>query len=63
LSSISGIGGSPALAAMNPAVVKNAAPATTPSVKRDADGDFDGTQVGQMDPKDFGKGSKIDLMA
>ena len=31
--------------------------------KRDTDGDFDGTQVGQADPRDFGKGLKVDRVA
>ncbi len=37
--------------------------ATTVSTVRDSDGDFDGTKLGAVDSKDFGKGSKVDRRA
>jgi hypothetical protein len=43
------------------AVQKAAAPRV--SNVRDADGDFDGTKPGQVDPKDAGKGLSVDFRA
>jgi hypothetical protein len=42
--------------------VKTVPPAAAAPV-RDADGDFDGTAVGQLDAKAFGKGGRIDRQA
>jgi hypothetical protein len=45
------------------APVSQKAAAAVMSAARDADGDFDGTKPGRFDPKDVGKGLKIDRMA
>jgi hypothetical protein len=47
------------LAALKP---PKAAPVTTP-VRKDSDGDFDGTKVGGFDARDFGKGVNLDRLA
>ncbi len=59
MSSISGISSVSRTVVPNPAT-----PAQKPAaVVKDADGDFDGTRPGQFDPRDAGKGLKVDKLA
>ena len=63
MSSISGISGGVQSNVFNAAVSKTPGTAAATSVVRDADGDHDGTRVGQSDAKDFGKGVNLDRTA
>ncbi len=64
---MSGIqGASPAVHAAHAAHVQKAAPQKPVAVAsplKDADGDHDGTKVGQSDPMDAGKGQNINKRA
>ncbi len=63
MSSISGISGGVHSAIANTAASKNLGAAAAKPAVRDSDGDFDGTAVGQIDAKDFGKGVSLDRKA
>jgi hypothetical protein len=63
MSSISGISGGVQPAILTAAAPQKSVAAAMLSVKRDSDGDFDGTTPGQVDAKDFGKGVKVDRNA
>jgi len=62
MSSISSVSAGVAQSIIN-AVAPRKSSATSVSTVRDSDGDFDGTKLGQVDGRDFGKGSKIDRRA
>ena len=63
MSSIGAISGGAQQALLQAAAPQKSLAAATRSNVRDADGDFDGTKPGQVDPKDAGKGVKIDRRA
>jgi hypothetical protein len=63
MSAIGGIAGGLQPAIFNAAYAQKASAAAVSPVARDTDGDHDGTAPGQMDPKDFGKGVKVDVRA
>jgi hypothetical protein len=63
VSSIGAVSGAVQPTVVKASAVSQKAAAAVLSVKKDSDGDFDGTKPGQIDPKDAGKGLKIDSKA
>jgi hypothetical protein len=63
MSAIGAIPGGAHAAIAKAAAAQKSGPSAALSTVRDSDGDFDGTAVGQIDARDFGKGVKFDAAA
>ena len=63
MSAIGAISGGAQQALLSAVAPQKPAAASTVSNVRDSDGDFDGTKPGVTDPKDAGKGTRIDRVA
>jgi hypothetical protein len=63
MSAIGAITGGAQQALLNAAAPPKSVATSAASRVRDSDGDFDGTKPGQVDPRDAGKGVRIDRQA